>query len=116
VPELVAAAGGSDVGAAPGSHSARRKWHELAGLSPDLIVVMLCGFGVERSEAELETMGPDARAVLGGSAPVWILDGNAYTSRPGPRLVEGAERIAAAIRGREMAGLRRWRDAVALRR
>ena len=36
-------------GAAPGSHSARREWDEVAGLQPDLIVVMLCGFGVERS-------------------------------------------------------------------
>ena len=56
---------------------------------------MLCGFGVERSLAELEVIGPEARAAL-ATAPVWILDGNAYTSRPGPRLVDGAERIAAA--------------------
>jgi iron complex transport system substrate-binding protein len=114
VPELVEAAGGCDAAAAPGSHSARRQWPEVADLRPDLILVMLCGFGIERSRAELETIGPDARAVLGGSAPVWILDGNAYTSRPGPRLVDGAERIAAALRGREMPGLLRWHRAVSL--
>ena len=114
VPELVAAAGGEDVVAAPGSHSARAQWKDIAELRPELIVVMLCGFGVERSRAELETIGPDARAVLARPAPVWILDGNAYTSRPGPRLVDGAERIAAALRGREMSGLARWHHAVAL--
>jgi iron complex transport system substrate-binding protein len=115
VPELVEAAGGRDVGAVPGSHSARCEWREVADLRPDLILILLCGFGVERSRAELETVGPEARAVL-DAAPVWILDGNAYTSRPGPRLVDGAERIAAAIRGREMPGLSRWRRAVALPR
>ena len=113
VPELVAAAGGRDPGAEPGSHSTRRQWGEVAGLRPDLILVMLCGFGVERSLAELEAIGPEARAAL-ASAPVWILDGNAYTSRPGPRLVEGAERIAAALRGEALPGLVRWRDAVSL--
>ena len=113
VPELVAAAGG-DPAATPGSHSTRREWREVAGLRPDLILVMLCGFGVERSLAELEAIGPEARAAL-ATAPVWILDGNAYTSRPGPRVVEGAERIAAALRGEELPGLVRWRDAVSLR-
>jgi iron complex transport system substrate-binding protein len=114
VPELVEASGGRDVAAAPGGHSARRDWKEVAELRPDLIVIMLCGFGIECSRAELETIGPDARAVLAGPAPVWILDGNAYTSRPGPRLVDGAERLAAALRGREMPGLVRWHHAVAL--
>ena len=114
VPELVAAAGGRDVAAEAGSHSARREWREVAALRPDLVLVMLCGFGVERSRAELETIGPDARAAL-GATPVWILDGNAYTSRPGPRLVDGADRIAAALRGREMAGLAPWHDALTLR-
>jgi iron complex transport system substrate-binding protein len=114
VPELVAAAGGRDAAAEPGSHSARREWREVAELEPDLILVMLCGFGVERSQAELAAIGPEARAVLAGPTPVWILDGNAYTSRPGPRLVDGAERIAAALRGREMPGLSRWRHAVPL--
>ena len=113
-PELVAAAGGCDAGAVPGSHSARREWGEVVRLQPDLIVVMLCGFGVERSLAELESIGPEAQAAL-ATAPVWILDGNAYTSRPGPRLAEGAERIAAALRGKEMPGLVRWPNAASLR-
>ncbi|HKU63359.1 MAG TPA: ABC transporter substrate-binding protein [Gemmatimonadales bacterium] len=114
-PELVAAAGGHDPAAAPGSHSARREWREVAELRPDLILVMLCGFGVERSLAELDAIGPEGAAAL-ALAPVWVLDGNAYTSRPGPRLVEGAERIAAALRGEELPGLVRWHDAVSLRR
>jgi iron complex transport system substrate-binding protein len=100
VPELVEAAGGEDVGARPGAHSRTVTAGQLAALRPDLIVVMLCGMGLERALAELKRSPlPD----LG--TPVWVLDGNAYTSRPGPRLPEGAERIAAAIAGRPMEGL-----------
>jgi iron complex transport system substrate-binding protein len=108
VPELVQAAGGEDVGAAPGSHSARREWGQLSGLRPDLFVVMLCGFGVERTLAELAGFeAPEARAAL-RAAPVWVLDGNAYTSRSGPRIVDGAERLQAAFENRESRGMVRW--------
>jgi iron complex transport system substrate-binding protein len=110
VPELVAAAGGEDVGARPGSHSARREWTELPALDPDLVVVMLCGFDVGRAGRELLELAPDASAIL-RSVPVWILDGNAYTSRPGPRVVDGAERLHAAMLGRELPGLTRWHSA-----
>ncbi len=108
VPELVAAAGGIDVGAPAGSHSAVHPWSAMMELRPDLIVVMLCGFGVGRARRELmETRSAESEALL-GSAPVWILDGNAYTSRPGPRVVDGAERLQCAMRGQAVPGLERW--------
>lgn len=109
VPELLDAAGAEDVGAAPGSHSRRREWAEIGGLRPHLLAVMVCGFGVERSQRELEAVArPEALELL-HSLPVWILDGNAYTSRPGPRVVDGAERLQAMLEGRELPGLVRWR-------
>lgn len=109
VPELVALAGGVDAGAAPGERSRRVRWEELAGKDADLIVVMLCGFGVDRARAELDAMtDPTALRVL-HSAPVWLLDGGAYTSRPGPRVAEGAERLALAMLGEAAPGLERWR-------
>ena len=108
VPELVMAAGGEDVGAEPGGRSTRREWSEALALRPDLVLIMLCGFDVARAEVELATLAdPTARRLLDGT-PTWVLDGNAYTARPGPRVVEGAERIQAAFRGEEMEGLRRW--------
>jgi iron complex transport system substrate-binding protein len=111
VPELVAAAGGIDVGAVAGSHSTRRSWRSVADLRPDLIVVMLCGFGVDRARDELRALDcPEASGLL-ESAPIWIIDGNAFTSRPGPRVVDGAERLRAAMEGREMEGLERWQPA-----
>jgi iron complex transport system substrate-binding protein len=108
VPELVAAGGATDVGARAGDHSTVRRWTEVAALRPDLIMVMLCGFGVERARQELDAVRDNEALELLGSVPVWILDGNAYTSRPGPRLVDGAERIRAALEGRECPGLMHW--------
>jgi iron complex transport system substrate-binding protein len=108
VPDLVRAAGAHDIGALAGDHSAQRRWSDLRSMEPDLIVVMLCGMDVTRSARELAQLDdPDALATL-SRVPVWILDGNSYTSRPGPRLVDGAERLAAALDDREMSGLRRW--------
>ena len=97
VPELVTAAGGHDVGAHPGDHSHPRPWSDLFELKPDIILVALCGFSVERARQEWETQLPaEASEVLrqlGAHAPmrprVQFLDGNQYTSRPGPRVMEG---------------------------
>jgi iron complex transport system substrate-binding protein len=111
VPELVAAAGGRDVGADRGSHSARREWGELSGLRPDCIVVMLCGFGVERARTELGSLRDAGALDLMRRVPTWIIDGNSFTSRPGPRVVDGAARIQAAIGGRRGPGVERWRPA-----
>ncbi len=108
VPEQVAAAGAEDLGAQPGSHSSRREWEDLLRLHPDVVVIALCGFGVERAHRELDELQHPAALRVLADHPVWIVDGNAYTSRPGPRVVEGAERLQAALLGREMPGLARW--------
>ena len=112
VPELVAAAGGQDVGARAGSHSARREWAELPALRPDHVVVMLCGLGIERARAELDALDQPEALALMARVPTWILDGNQYTSRPGPRVVDGADRIRAALTGVPAGEVERWRPAV----
>jgi len=109
VPELVQAAGACGAGAEPGAHSTVRDWSEIAALEPEIVLVMLCGFGVDRAARDLDSLMNPAAADLLDTVPVWVLDGNAYTSRPGPRVVEGAERIRAALESRELPGLRRWR-------
>jgi iron complex transport system substrate-binding protein len=111
VPELVATAGGVDVGAAPGSRSVRAEWADLRSLEPECLLIMLCGFDIERSRAGLEQLAYPEALDLFSRVPTWIMDGNAYTSRPGPRLVDGARRIRSAFDGRSMAGLERWATA-----
>jgi iron complex transport system substrate-binding protein len=99
VPELIAAAGGVDIGARPGDRSVTRAWSALRTLAPDVIVIALCGFDVPRARREVAAVTDrDARALL-AQARVVFLDGNAYTSRPGPRLVEGTELLAGLIGG-----------------
>lgn len=112
VPELIEAAGGKDVGALAGGRSARRDWDELVELRPDYIVVMLCGFGIDRARVELDALEHPEALGLMGLVPTWILDGNQYTSRPGPRVVDGAERIRAALTGTRAREVERWRPTV----
>ena len=98
VPELVELAGGQDVAGTAGEPSRPRPWEKLVALAPDVVVLALCGFDVPRAQTELAAVtDPQARALLGRR--VEFLDGNAYTSRPGPRLVDAAETLARLIRG-----------------
>ncbi|HEY6208292.1 MAG TPA: ABC transporter substrate-binding protein [Gemmatimonadales bacterium] len=98
VPELVELAGGRDVGNLRGGRSASRTWPELSALAPDVLVVALCGFGEERARRDFAAVDdPAARALF--SRRVGFLDGNAYTSRPGPRLVDAAAILARLIHG-----------------
>lgn len=100
MPELVALAGGENVFGEPGRHSPPLRFEDLCRADPDVIVVMPCGFDLERTRQEMSalTAHPEwsrLRAVRHGR--VWIADGNAYFNRPGPRLVESLEMLAEAI-------------------
>jgi iron complex transport system substrate-binding protein len=97
MPELVAMAGGENLFGEPGKHSPWMSWEELVEADPDVLVVMPCGFDVQRSRAE---MGPllerpewgELRAVRAGR--VAVADGVQYMNRPGPRVAESLEILA----------------------
>jgi iron complex transport system substrate-binding protein len=99
VPELVEAAGGIEVGGGRGEKSRRRAWAEVAAMRPDVLLIMLCGFGIRRAQEEWAAFarGNPGIITMLGAARVRFVDGNAYTSRPGPRLVDGAAAIRAAL-------------------
>ncbi|HYX26409.1 MAG TPA: cobalamin-binding protein [Thermoanaerobaculia bacterium] len=104
VPEMIAHAGGEDVIARPGDHSARLTWEQVAAADPDVIVVMPCGFDEAGAAAQIETMAdrPEWRSLRAvREARVHPVDANGCFSRPGPRLVDGIERLAAIFHGAE---------------
>jgi iron complex transport system substrate-binding protein len=94
VPELVRLAGGKDTLGQPGAHSEWLTWPELAAADPDLVILMPCGFHLARIREELPALElrPEwvsLRAVRQGQ--VFLVDGNQFFNRPGPRLVESLE-------------------------
>jgi iron complex transport system substrate-binding protein len=94
VPDMVRRAGGRDVLARPGDHSIAIAPDTVAATHPDLVVVAPCGYDVARAEEV-------ARALIGapwlGDATVWAVDGGGLFSRPGPRIIDGVETLAAIM-------------------
>ncbi|GBC92876.1 Hemin-binding periplasmic protein HmuT [bacterium HR15] len=99
-PELVALAGGIEGHGQAGMPSRRMEWREVLEWQPEMIVIACCGFTVERTLRDmplLESMPGwhELPAVRHGA--VFVSDGNAYFSRPSPRLVDSLEWLAATI-------------------
>ena len=97
IPELIEIAGGEPLLSMKGENSPYGYWESLIDLDPDIIVIMPCGFGLERTaqESKVLTKHPawkTLKAVKNGK--VYIVDGNSYFNRPGPRLVDSAEILA----------------------
>lgn len=94
IPTLVELAGGINLFGEAGHHSPWMTWEELVRKNPDIILAMPCGFDIQRTEQEMVTLiqkrewGP-LKAVQNGD--VYLLDGNQYFNRPGPRVVESLE-------------------------
>jgi iron complex transport system substrate-binding protein len=100
IPELIEAAGGQPLFAAAGEHSPWLAWESLVDADPDLIVLMPCGYRIDETLAELDTLNANPwwralRAVRGRQ--VFVTDGHHFFNRPGPRLVESAEILAEII-------------------
>jgi iron complex transport system substrate-binding protein len=99
-PEIIALAGGTPVFGDKRQPSQRREWHELIDAAPDIIFIALCGFNIERSLQDVEAfLKEDGFVELHRrtGTEVYLVDGNAYFSRPGPRLVDALEIIANAL-------------------
>jgi iron complex transport system substrate-binding protein len=93
VPDMVAAAGGDPVLGTAGERSVETTWQEVAACAPDLIVVSPCGYRLAGA-LTLAHAAIDA-GVLPAGVPVWAVDADAAYVRPGPRLVDGVEALAA---------------------
>ena len=97
IPELLEIAGGKPVLGVKGEHSPYLSWDSLTEADPDVIIIMPCGFDLERTKKESQILmqhshWSNLKAVKNGE--VFLVDGNAYFNRPGPRLVDSAEILA----------------------
>ncbi len=101
LPEMVTLAGGEPVIGKAGEHSPRVDWETVRAAAPEVIVLTCCGFDIARTlhEASLTLPQREGWAELPAvqQGRVYAVDGNAYFSRPGPRIVEGLETLAALL-------------------
>jgi iron complex transport system substrate-binding protein len=100
VPEMVHLAGGEDVLAQPGSPSRVVTWDEIFAAAPEVLIVMPCGFSVERTKTELfQLMQQPGQWHLPHTLAerTYLVDASSYFSRPGPRLIDGIELLAALL-------------------
>lgn len=99
-PEMVEIAGGQAVLAQSGKHSPAIDWMDLVQADPEIMIVMPCGFGIERTLKEVDTLLQqtyfrDLQAVK--SNQLFIADGNQYFNRSGPRMADSVEILAEII-------------------
>jgi iron complex transport system substrate-binding protein len=95
VPDLVSAAGGEPVAARAGERSEQTSWDAIAAASPDLVVVAPCGYHLAGAAGQAAA----AATALPG-LPIWAIDADGIVVRPGPRLVNGVEAVAAILHPR----------------
>ena len=86
LPDMIEAAGGEALLAEPGRPLHPTTWDDVATTDPEVVVIAPCGFGVDEAvrrstQLDRERIAPNARWL--------VLDGDAYYSRPGPRLADG---------------------------
>jgi iron complex transport system substrate-binding protein len=100
IPEVVSSAGGSSILAEAGKHSPFVKWEDIQQANPDVIVVMPCGFSIERTMKEMNILldlpGFTYLSAVKNNR-LYIADGNQYFNRPGPRIIDSIEIIAEII-------------------
>jgi iron complex transport system substrate-binding protein len=97
VPEQIRRAGGWDLLGVDGQPSRQSDWTEVADVDPEMVVLMPCGLHLRETVEEWERTPRPAgwrsiEAVRRGN--VFAVDGSAYFSRPGPRVIDGIEMLA----------------------
>jgi iron complex transport system substrate-binding protein len=96
MPDLVELAGGRAVGVAAGAPAPTLALAELAELAAEIVLIKPCGFALDRTLGE-RALIDRILAGLDPKARVFATDGSAYFNRPGPRLVESLEIMAACV-------------------
>jgi iron complex transport system substrate-binding protein len=97
VPEQIRRAGGWDLLGADGEKAVVTTWEAVRDVDPEMLILMPCGYHLAETVAEWErTPRPDWYVDLAAvrQGKVFAVDGSAYFSRPGPRVIDGIELLA----------------------
>lgn len=89
LPEMVEAAGGTNVLSKAGEYSFATTWATVLGEAPELIVLAACGFSLAQALERTTDLRLPVRTV--------IVDGDAHFSRPAPRIADGVRQLAHLI-------------------
>lgn len=100
IPELIELAGGKPLFGVAGKNSPYLKWEEILKTDPDYMIIMPCGFNLERTRQESQSLienpyWSNLKSVR--SNQVFITDGNSYFNRPSQRLIDSLEILAEII-------------------
>ena len=96
-PELIDLARGIPLLSQKGEYSVRVAWETLRSADPEVLIIACCGHAVERTKSDipiLEKLPGWEKMNAVQNRRVYIVDGSAYFSRPGPRIVDALEMIA----------------------
>ncbi len=99
-PELVEIAGGYDSLGRKHEPSRQIEWQQIIDARPEIIVLALCGYNVERARQDYELLrGYPAFETLPAAqtGEIYLTDANAYFARPGPRIVDSLELLAGVM-------------------
>ena len=95
IPEMVEAAGGEPLLGTAGQKSRRVTWEDVHAARPEVVVVAPCGFDRDGCQALADEL--IAAGALPEGVAVHAVDANASWARPGTRLVDGVEELAAVL-------------------
>jgi iron complex transport system substrate-binding protein len=99
-PELVEIAGGIDTLGRKHQKSVQIEWDQVLQAEPEVIVLALCGYDAPRAERDLELLrtypGFDTLPAATENR-IHVVDANAFFARPGPRIVDSLELLAAIL-------------------
>lgn len=115
--ELVSMAGGQPLGPVAGEHSVAWPAARWDALAPDVVLIKPCGMNLEQTAAATRELELPAHWPAVQAGQVWLADGSALFNRPGPRLMDSAELLAAILHPERVpelveahaALMRRWR-------
>ena len=101
IPEMVEIAGGNEVLGRSGNNSHWIKFNEIKDYDPEIIIFLPCGFDIKKTKKELTSYlkKNNKWSLLKAfkNDKLFIVDGNQFFNRPGPRLIESTEILAEII-------------------